>query len=808
MKAIGYMEKPLLGITAALTFSLLAQPALAAPEEIFVTARKYEENIQEIPISVSAFTAQNIEQLNLKSIDEIAKFTPGLSFTSAFGRQPGSDRPSLRGITTVVNGIANSSAVGYFVDGVYLSGSPQSTELFNLERVEVIKGPQAAQFGRGTYAGAINYVTRKPSLDGLEGGFTGTGAEHGTWEASGWLSGPIIDNQLAFYIGAGYDTYDGEFTNQVDGDEVGGTETRSVTGKLLWTPLDGLEITLKGGLQRTDDDHFAIYLQPRNLNNCFPRTANTPRARGYYCGTAIVDENGINLATGLLQNAVSATSGLNDGMSGSKLDREILNLIFDYTGPSGYNFSSTTGYITDKVHTGFDVSYANYDPVPFGASAGSFYQLDKDRTETLTQELRINSPRDAAVRGTFGFYFLDVKDWEVYNRKVLASGFSDLQTVANLTTQRVQNRAVFGGLDFDISDRLTVGIEGRFSRDKIEVSNVVNNGTGAVEPCGPNLSCQKDFTSFTPRLTVRYQYTDEINLYGNIAKGTKPGDFNGTVPLDPFTNQPDESFRAVDEETMWSYEIGAKTQWLDRRLVANIAFYFNDVEDQQLTTNIEGPGGVPQSVLANVGKTEVWGAELDTSFAITDNWNAGFIYAWTDSEIKERISTDQADLVGDLTGWTNLTNYYNEFGDVAGKQSPRVPENQFALYTRYEMPFSWGGMFVGADYTFEESKYAQEHNLIETGDRNLLGARIGANWQSWEFTLWVKNLTDDDTPLDIIRYIDRQASSGGPLPSCTASGGTAAQCVSTSTSGRGFGLTLQPGRQVGATVSYKFGGAN
>ncbi|MCL4791436.1 MAG: TonB-dependent receptor [Gammaproteobacteria bacterium] len=807
MKTTGYLHKPLLGMTG-LAISLLAQPALAIPEEIVVTARKYEENIQEIPIAVSAFTAKSIEDLNLKSIDDIAKFTPGLSFTSAFGRQPGSDRPSMRGITTVVNGVANSSAVGYFVDGVYMSGSPQTTELFNLERVEVIKGPQAAQFGRGTYAGAINYITRKPSLDGLEGGFTGTGAEHGTWETSGWLSGPIIDNQLAFYVGASYDTYDGEFTNQATGGDVGGTETKSATGKLLWTPLDGLEITLKGGVQQTDDDHFAVYLQPRNLNNCYPRGANTPRARGYYCGTAIVDESNLSLATDLLENAVSSTTGLSDGMSGTKLDRELLNLVVDYTGPSGYTFTSTSGYITDTVRTGFDNSYANYDPVPFGASAGSFYQLDKDRSETFTQELRVTSPQDAAVRGTFGFYFLDIKDWEVYNRKVLASGVSELQTVANLTTERVQNRAVFGGMEFDITDRLTVGIEGRFSRDEIKVSNVVNNGSGAVEPCGPNPECRKDFTSFTPRLTLRYQYTDDINLYANIAKGVKPGDFNATVPLDPITSLPDESFRAVDEESMWSYEIGAKTEWLDRRLIANVAVYYNDVEDQQLTTNIEGPGGVPQSVLANVGKTEVWGAELETNFMITDNWTAGFIYAWTDSEIKERISTDQADLVGNLTGWTNLTNYYNEFGDVSGKQSPRVPENQFALFSRYEMPFSWGGMFVGADYTFEESKYAQEHNLIETGDRNLLGARVGANWQNWEFMLWVKNLTDDDTPLDILRYIDRQASSGGPLPSCTASGGTAAQCVATSTSGRGFALTLQPGRQVGATVNYKFGGAN
>jgi outer membrane receptor protein involved in Fe transport len=128
MRTIYRRSGPIL-VISGLAISLLAQPAMAAPEEIFVTARKYEENIQEIPIAVSAFSSQNIEDLNLKSIDEIAKFTPGFSFTSAFGRQPGSDRPAVRGVTTIQNGVANATAVGYFVDGVYLSGSPQSTGL-------------------------------------------------------------------------------------------------------------------------------------------------------------------------------------------------------------------------------------------------------------------------------------------------------------------------------------------------------------------------------------------------------------------------------------------------------------------------------------------------------------------------------------------------------------------------------------------------------------------------------------------------------------------------------------------------------
>ncbi|MDP2324004.1 MAG: TonB-dependent receptor, partial [Gammaproteobacteria bacterium] len=347
----------------------------------------------------------------------------------------------------------------------------------------------------------------------------------------------------------------------------------------------------------------AIYLQPRSLNNCYPRTAASPRAREYYCGTAQVDEHGINLATELLDNA-------DGGMSGAELERQLASLVMDYTGPGGATLTSTTGYIRDEVETGYDVSYAFYDPIPVGASAGSFYQVDKDKSRTLTQEFRISSPQDARVRATTGVYFLHIKDEEVYNRKVLASGVSALQTIANLTTEKVSNQAVFAGVEVDVNDRFTVGLEGRYSRDEIEVSNVTNNGTGAVEPCGPDPLCSDDFTSFTPRVTARYQYTDDINFYANIAKGIKPGDFNATVPLDPISGLPDESFRAVDEEQMWSYEIGAKTQWFDRRLVANVSAYFNDVEDQQLTTNIEGPGGVPQSVLAYVGKTEVWGLEL------------------------------------------------------------------------------------------------------------------------------------------------------------------------------------------------------
>lgn len=777
----------------AVAASVAPGTGFAAVDEIIVTTRKIEEQLQDVPVAVSAFTADSIARLNLTSIDEIAKFTPSFSFTSAFGRQPGSDRPAIRGVTTVVNGITNNSAVGYFVDGVYMPGSPQTTELFDLERVEIIKGPQAAQFGRGTYAGAINFITRSPSLAAFDGGITATGAEHETWETSGWVSGPIVADKLGFYLAAGYDTYGGEYTNQATGDEVGGTETTSVTGKLLWQAADNLSVSARLGVQQTDDDHFVMYLQPRTLNNCFFRSPNAPRSREYYCGEAVVDENGIRLATGLLENA-------DGGMSGAELDRFLGSIIIEYGFGDGYTLTSTTGYIKDETETGYDQSFAAYDPIPVGASAGSFYQLDNDESETFTQELRLNSPRGAALRWTAGAYFLDIENEEIYNRKVLSSGVSALQTIANLTTQQVENWAVFAGVDWDITEATTVGLEARYAEDEIEVSNVVNNGTGAVEPCGPNPSCKETFDSITPRLTLRHALTDDTNLYGSVAWGTKPGDFNATVPL--VDGQPDESYRNVDEEEMVAYELGVKADWLDRQLRTNAAIYYNDIKDQQLTSNIEGPGGVPTSVLANVGKTEVWGIELEAEFSVGENWSGGVMYAWTDSEIKKRISTDEAD----LRGGNGTLAEINTLGDVSGRDSPRIPDQQFAIRGRYDQPTGWGGWYAAADFTFEASKFSQEHNLIETGDRELLGARIGATWGNWEFTLWGKNLTDDDTPLDILRYIDRRY---GTLTSCAAlpPADPATICAGSSTTPRGFALTLQPGRQVGGTINYRFGGS-
>ncbi len=342
-----------------------------------------------------------------------------------------------------------------------------------------------------------------------------------------------------------------------------------------------------------------------------------------------------------------------------------------------------------------------------------------------------------------------------------------------------------------------LGFELRYAEDEITVTEVADDpGTAPIEGCDSRNTinnvavCSETFDSLTPRLTTLFRLNDAVNLYANVAKGTKPGNFNSNVPDLP-GGGPDESLRAVREETVWNYELGTKTSFWDGRVNMNLAGYYLDIEDQQLTQVIELAGGLTTSILQNVGKSEVWGVEFESTFIITDGLTAGLTYAWTDAEIKERISTDEADLQGsDGTFAQNQA-----LGSVEGRQSPRIPENQFSVFARYERPLAdaGGSWYISGSWAYEESKYAQEHNLIETGDRNLVGLRTGLIVGDWEFSLWGKNIFDDDTPVDVLRYIDRRS---GTLPFTPGA----------SSSPRGFALTLPRQDQWGATVSRRFGG--
>ncbi|MBL8202023.1 MAG: TonB-dependent receptor [Chromatiales bacterium] len=760
--------------------------AKALPE-IIVTARRLPESIQVVPVSVTAFDSEAIGRLGATSLDELARFTPGFSFNSAAGRGPNSNRPTVRGLTTIRNGIDNSTVAATFIDGIYLGGSSQSVRLYDIERVEVLRGPQSAQFGRATYAGAINYITRTPG-ETLAGGLELTGAEHDTARASGWLGGPLWGDWLRFLVSAGMDTYGGEYTNTRDGSTTGGEESTDLSLKLEATPSPDLRVGLRLALQKTDDDHFATWLQPRTANNCCFREADAPRAREYFVGRALRSDT-VTLYTDALEAA---------GGAGFELDRQLGSLNIAWDLPGAWTVSSLTGAVSDDLERGFDASYGAYDPVP--PQPGSFLQRDELSQGDFSQELRVASPRESAWRGTGGlYYYRGHLDEVVENRVVVApdGSVSVLPNFGDLTLQDVENRAMFGALEVDLEHAVTASLELRYAADEVRVTTVPNVG-GA----GGTTSFRATFRSWSPRLTVAWQASPALMPYLNIARGQSPGTFNPVVPTTP-EGALDESYRDVDEEVVWNYELGLRGEWLGGRGRYALAAYYLDVTDQQFTTIIELEDGRTATILDNVGRTAVTGLEMEASAQLGEHVRASVNYAWTDSEIRRQWSEEQADLLGG----NGTPEALETLGNVAGKKTPRVPEHMAGVQLEYRRGLGDGrSWFAGGDWSFESSRYAQEDNFIETGDRSLLGLRAGFAWETTDVTLWVTNLTDDDTPVDVQRYLDRRS---GALPSCASfvTAGTAPPgtvCAGSSTSPRGFAVSLPRGRQLGATLRYRF----
>ena len=778
--------------------TVLAQSEEASMEEVVVTARKREENLQEVPLSVTAFNATTLQDYRMFSPEDIASFTPGFSFVNSFGRD--SDRPVVRGMSNIL-GAPNAS---FFIDGVYVPGTIASTELQMLERVEVIKGPQAALYGRATFSGAINYVTRRPTNE-LEGQVTVTVAEHDTTNTNAYISGPIAQDSLYFYLGAGLNEYGGEYNNTIGGDEVGGEETTTFTGKLLWTPSDSFEASLRVTAQDDDDDHIALWLQGAEYNNCFSPEVSRPSARGYYCGTVKTNDE-VTLRTDFLPNP--------------GIERDVLrtSLNMDWELGNGWSISSITGYQETETERNIDVSYAGYDPLsylapfyapPFFDLAGSFWRVQAEETETFSQELRLSSSADQRLRWSIGAYWYDSEFEQTVDDRIAPLTSFDFLLDPAQSEQRpnsypevrtTENTAIFGSIEFDFSDSLTGTIEVRQATDKIE-AEYLNYAFVSGD------KFEEEFDSFTPRFTLTWVPSDSTTVYGNVAKGTKPGGFN-----DPGTDQV-----SYDEEEAWNFEVGVKKRIFGGRGTWNTALFLIDWTDQQLTFNAQRPDGTLTSFIDNVGETSVTGFETELSMMITPNWDMTANYSYINSEIDEYTSADQAILIGCNSTAEDYYDCIQANGSVEGNQTPRSPKQQASLRTMYRFATGAGEWFVGGDIRYEGSKYAQVHNFAQTGGRATVGAQAGYRTDRWAVTVWGKNLTDDDTAMDILRYVDSRGYTtvGGPPCSVVGFGDPSANCGpffarSRSNIGggpifpRGFGITLPRGRQIGATIQFNF----
>lgn len=790
------------------------QAAAGAGEDaIVVTARRREETLQDAPVAVSVFGQEDFENLSIQSIDDVARFTPGLSFSKTFGRS--TDRPVVRGQSNVLANVqfGVESGTAYFVDGVYYPGSIQSFDLGDVERVEVIKGPQSALYGRNTYAGAINFITRDA---GEEFGMTGSAliAQNNEVDLRGSIEWPMGQNAGARLSLRRY-TYDGEYRNLVTQELVGSEETTSVGFSFRWDMTPDISLRLRTSYNADDDGPLPIFLQPAAANNCFPGYRSLAFRTGsgstnnfqYYCG--VIQPGLVALNTGPAAGTVPvvpgapATLGSNvystrDGTAFDGIERDTwlttAALSWD-VGGSGYSLDVNFGFRDESEFFGTDSDHSSVNffftpPTVPTTAEGFFANTSRDDVQDYSLETTLSSPSDNAFRWKVGHYY-----YYGQNGGYDLTFPDPLGQTTRLDMSYTRNQAFFGLAELDLTDTITATVEGRYAQERKSVRNY--SATGAQ-----TFNRAVEFDAFTPRVTLRWEPSDAVTLYGIYSQGVKPGGLNGELGL--LRNLP-----VYQQEESTNYELGGKFSLFDGRLSLNAAGYFTEATNVQLTTAVTNAAGTAvTSIASNQGDGEIWGFELDGRAVISDYLTIGAAYAWTRPEFTRGCDQDQWTLtsgggvlaVGSTTAPGTGTSFFGLTGncDIAGKRYPLTSEHQ-ASFDFDLRPFSFASgaeVFVQGNVSYESSKYVQVHNLAETGDTTLVGGRIGVEGGRWTLAAFGRNLTDEDTITLATRWLQ--------MPYVAGSGPSTAPTGAERAAPRAFFGGLRPGRTLGVELRYRY----
>lgn len=798
----------------------------ARGDVITVTARRREEGLLEAPIAVSAFGAGDIERLGIESVDDVARFTPGLSFSAAFARS--GERPVIRGQSNVLAEVqfGVESGTAYFVDGIYYPGTTSSLDPNDIERIEVIKGPQSALYGRNTYAGAINYVTRG-ATDEFEANARIRAGSYGEREVALRVSGPLVEDRLGYSFTMRDYNYDGEWTNTLTGDTVGSQSSLNFSGVIDARFTPNWDVRLRAMYYEDDDGPIPIFLQSAAQNNCFPglRSLSTfsgsgsTNANQYYCG--VIAPAPVALNTGPVQTpravaGVPQNPGVTNPFFNSNLYNTADGTAFDGIardgflgavqsnwdiGGSGYNLQINAQGRTEEDYFGADSDHSAVNwflvpaflgPNPEALGGEPFFaNTNRGLTSDYSFEAKIESPSEARFRWMLGAYYYEEQEDN------FEFDFTDIDTGGVLqNTLTIENRALFGLVEYDFTDALTVTLEARSAeetktREEFDAAGVLT------------LDQEGSFESFTPRLTLDYNMAGGGTLYGVFAQGVKPGGLNGSDGA--LIGRP-----TYEQEESNNYEIGYKNTYFGGDAVLTSAFYFIDATDVQVTQAIGSTSGnAVTSVAINQAAAEIMGVELSWNHNATDFFTYGLTYAWTDAEFTEGCDDFQWTLTsggglldpGSTAPGTGTDFTGNGNCSIAGNRLPLTSEHQASAFGEYRVPVLGGSweFFTQADVTYESSKYVQVHNLAETGAATLVGARIGIENDTMSFRIWGRNLTDEDSIVMATRWLQTPYFTGlaNRPGSVFASGGDLG-------SPRAFFGTLRRGPSVGVEARINF----
>uniref|UniRef100_B0SXU3 TonB-dependent receptor n=1 Tax=Caulobacter sp. (strain K31) TaxID=366602 RepID=B0SXU3_CAUSK len=706
-----------------------AQPASVQIEEVVVTARRREERLQDAPVAVTALSGDALQARGVESVDQIARFAPSIRFDGAAALSGGNYNATvfIRGVGQNDFAIFSDPGVGVYVDGVYYARSIGGTmDAFDVSRIEVLRGPQGTLFGKNTIGGAVVISTAQPG-DAFGGQIEGTVGSLNRRDLKGHVDIPLSD-KAAVRLSAARLTRDGYGKRLLTGEDLGDRNATAARAQLRWEASDAVIVELSADYTRAREHSapqklLVIGAVPGFAVGPFMGNFNTYIAPGL----GITAPNGAKtLNTSFLTDDPYTTYGTGPNVNDLDLWGTSATVNWDLGGVTFKSISAVRGLKATFARDG--------DNTPF-----TFREtFNHDVQAQYSQEFQFSGQSfDDRLTWVTGAYVFQERGTDSGYAKLalgLAPGASPppySPSAAVYTKVTSTTYALFAQGSYSLTDRLSATVGARVNRDDkdyvLDHRRIRDGGIIA------QLSRGGSWDSFTPKLGLEFKATPDVLLYVSAGKGFKSGGFNAR-PLNDATEVTE-----YQPETLLTYELGAKTAWFNRRLILNLAGYFSDYQDIQVTVN-----QTPRNFVANAAAGEVKGVELELQARPTANWSFNLGAGYMDAKYTKVGSGLAAGQVLPITLATHFV------------KAPEWTANGGIEYSR---ELSVGGRLLArVDWTHYSTVYndvANDPDLTQPA-YDLFGARIAytsAN-QLWQAALFGSNLSDE-------RYkVSGNASSG------------------------------------------------
>lgn len=707
-KRLSYVISALVGVSAAAGYAGNVQ-AQGTLEEIVVVATKRSENLQDVPISITAHSASMLESAGIDNIEDLDVVTPGL----LVGTQGLGQLPFIRGVGSNDGTPGQEIPIAVYVDGVYQPNIWTNNVPFNnVERIEVLKGPQGTLFGRNATGGLIHVITKEPTQE-FEADIDVSLGNYDTSMAKVYVAGGVTEN-VAADVAMYYKNQDeGWGKNVYNGDEVSVTEDMALRSKWVIDASENTKITaIADYLSSEGNKGYNYRLVPGSVS--IGALLGIPAPAGAYVAT-----------DGFHDINMDVTQDIDlETMSGA------LHIEHDF---NGMTFKSLTSYQEAETITLFE---NDATPVPLVIA-----DIDAATTDTFIQELQLSGESDGGFRWITGLFYMDMeggfdnpKGIQLYGALIdptLATGVNNIGVIST------KSYAAFAEVTFDLSDTTRLTLGGRYSSDKRELNGRVELDTnpGGYNPIlvlddfsGRDL--EETFSDPTYRVMLDHDLTEDVMVYGSFSHGFKSGNFATLNPNNP----------PFDPEELDAFEVGMKGRFLDNSLQVNGSVFYYDYTNLQVVANL---GTTIET--SNAAEASIQGLELDMTAALSDQMQVRVGYTYLDTEYEDYPEADCYFPFVDGAG-NPIGGNAGSSCDATGNQLARSPENTLNLGLDYWVPVADGQLAFSATYYYNSGMYFTPEERLEVSSYDLLNGRI--TWtnasESFNVSLFGNNILDEE----------------------------------------------------------------